>query len=98
MFDGCENLQNIKLSFDTTNVTDMSGMFYYCRSLNNLPDISKWNTTNVTNMSSMFSWCISLNNLPDISKWNTTKVTNMSDMFYGCNSLNKNKIPTKFLN
>ena len=51
---------------NTTNVTDMSYMFSYCSSLNNLPDISKWNTTNVTNMSFMFYNCKSLNNLPDI--------------------------------
>ena len=35
----------------------MSGMFSHCKSLNNLPDISKWDTKNVTNMRGMFSWC-----------------------------------------
>ena len=70
------------------NVTDMSDMFSGCSSLNNLPDISKWNTQNVTNMRSMFDNCSSLNNLPDISKWNTQNVTDMSRMFYNCSSLN----------
>ena len=65
----------------------MSYMFYYCESLKNLPDISKWDTKNVTNMSYMFSYCKSLKNLPDISKWNTKNVTNMSNMFYFCESL-----------
>ena len=32
-------------------------MFYGCSSLNNLPDISKWDTKNVTDMSYMFSGC-----------------------------------------
>ena len=32
----------------------MSFMFYGCSSLNNLPDISKWDTKNVKDMSSMF--------------------------------------------
>ena len=35
----------------------MSYMFYNCSSLNNLPDISKWNTANVTNMERMFDNC-----------------------------------------
>ena len=74
----------------------MSYMFYNCSSLNNLPDISKWNTTNVNNMSSMFYYCESLNNLPDISKWNTTNVTDMSSMFYNCKSLNN--LDLSFLN
>ena len=71
----------------------MSWMFYGCKSLNNLPDISKWNTKKVTNMSYMFSDCKSLNNLPDISKWDTKNVTDMSYMFLGCN---KKIIPEKF--
>ena len=33
----------------------MSYMFSGCKSLNNLPDISKWDTKNVMDMSYMFS-------------------------------------------
>ena len=43
----------------------MSYIFYYCESLESLPDISKWDTSAVTNMSSMLYNCYSLNNLPD---------------------------------
>ena len=43
-------------------------MFYYCESLKELPDISKWNTKNVNDMSYIFSYCESLKELPDISK------------------------------
>ena len=89
MFYGCKNLQKIKFSFDTANVTDMSSMFSDCESLNNLPDISKWNTINVTDMNHMFYNCKSLKHLPDISKWNTTNVTDMSSMFSNCKSLIK---------
>ena len=35
----------------------MSCMFSDCRSLTNLPDISKWDTKNVTDMRVMFSGC-----------------------------------------
>ena len=71
----------------------MCMMFSNCSSLNNLPDISKWDTKNVTNMSNIFSGCNSLNNLADISKRNTKNVTNMSHMFFGCNEI---IIPGKF--
>ena len=72
----------------------MSYMFYNCKTLNSLSDISKWNTSNVENMSDMFRWCNSLNLLPDISKWNTSNVKDMSYMFISCKpSLD---IPPKF--
>jgi surface protein len=61
--------------WDTTNVQDMSYMFY------NSPfnqNISNWNTENVTNMESMFS--ISPFN-QDISNWNTENVQYMGYMF-----------------
>ena len=53
----------------------MNCMFYDCSSLNNLPDISKWDTKNVIYMNCMFYGCSSLNYLPDISKWDTKNVT-----------------------
>ena len=46
----------------------MSSMFYYCNSLESLPDISKWNTDKVTDISEMFYGCQKLLSLPDISK------------------------------
>jgi surface protein len=38
----------------------MGHIFYGCKSLSSLPDISKWNTNKVTNMSYMFCGCKSL--------------------------------------
>ena len=70
-------------NFDTSKVTDMSGMFYDCEKLASL-DVSNFNTSNVTNMSNMFS-CRSLTSL-DVSNFNTSNVTNMSNMF-SCRSL-----------
>ena len=46
----------------------MSYMFYGCKSLLSLPDISKWNTSSVDDMRRMFYGCKSLSSLPDISK------------------------------
>ena len=68
-------------------ITKMSYMFYDCKSLLSLPDISKWDTSSVNNMSYMFMNCSSLSSLPDISKWNTSNVNDMSYMFSNCKSL-----------
>jgi surface protein len=84
----CSNLTEIvgmKEYLNTGNVTDMSYMFSYCRSLTSL-DFSSFNTENVTDMSYMFSDCRSLTSL-DLSSFNTEKVTNMGYMFSWCSSL-----------
>ena len=46
----------------------MSFMFLGCRSLESIPDISKWNFTNVKNIIYIFHGCSSLKSIPDISK------------------------------
>ena len=65
-------------NWDTSTVTDMSGMFY-CQNLRYLPDISKWDTSDVIDMNGIF-YCKDLRYLPDISKWNTSYVTNMNNI------------------
>ena len=60
---------------DTTNVTDMSILFYQSKFKG---DISEWNTSNVRNMINMFRDS-KFNG--DISKWNTSNVVNMFFMF-----------------
>ena len=70
---------------DTSNVTNMNGMFMYCRALTSL-DLSKFDTSNVTSMSSMFNGCYALTSL-DLSKFDTSKVTNMTSMFENCQKL-----------
>ena len=72
-------------NWDTSNVTDMFGMFFNCNELTTL-DVSNWDTSNVTNMNNMFSNCNSLTTL-DVSNWDTSNVTDMSYMFYQCNDL-----------
>ena len=70
---------------NTSNVTDMSYMFYDCSNLKNL-DVSHFDTGNVTNMHLMFNGCSSLTSL-DVSHFDTGNVTDMGHMFYDCNSL-----------
>lgn len=87
-FSGCIHLTNINgiENLKTDSVTDMSRMFYMCRSLNTL-DVSNFNTSNVTNMFSMFNdaWVLDL----DVSNFNTAKVMNMGEMFMNCNQLHE---------
>ena len=70
---------------NTSGVTDMSYMFFYCSSLTTL-DVSGWDTGNVTDMGAMFYGCSSLTTL-DVSGWDTSNVTDMNSMFDGCSSL-----------
>ena len=75
---GLENL-------NTEKVTDMTDMFYGCKSLQSI-DVSKLNTGNVEIMNGMFELCASLKTL-DLSNFSTSNVRDMSLMFDGCKAL-----------
>lgn len=80
--------------WNTSNVTNMSDMFYgvdlgyhgrdtclntkYVNRINN--SYIAWDTSNVTDMSNMFAF--STVRFPMIYDWDTSNVTNMSGMFY----------------
>ena len=64
---------------NTTNVTNMSGMFRGCDALTTL-DISNFDTKNVTHMGWMFGSCHALTTL-DVSNFDTKNVTDMNNMF-----------------
>lgn len=66
---------------DTSNVTDMSNMFYSCSSLTSVPQLD---TSNVTSMDSMFNYCSKLTTIPQLD---TSNVTNMNSMFDYCSKL-----------
>ena len=80
------NIVEIELK-QINQITNLSNMFYECKSLYSFPGLSKLNIDNVTNLSSLFRNCINIRKLPDISKWNTSNVNNMSYLFSGCNCL-----------
>ncbi|MDA8559070.1 BspA family leucine-rich repeat surface protein [Flavobacteriaceae bacterium] len=72
--------QNIG-SWDVSNVTNMSEMFYL-ESENGIAfnqDIGSWDVSSVKDMSSMFARARSFNQ--DISNWDVSNVTNMRSMF-----------------
>ena len=87
-FESCENLTSIigiKENLNTSEVTDMSWMFWDCDNLTSL-DVSGFNTDKVTDMSWMFRGCKNLTSL-DVSGFNTENVSVMDGMFSGCSNL-----------
>ena len=81
-----KNILDLDLSnFDTSNVTDMNGMFEGMSNLTTL-DLSNFDTSKVTNMSSMFHGMRNLTTL-NLSNFDTSKVTNMEYMFLGMTNL-----------
>lgn len=72
-------------NLDTSNITNMKEMFYYCTNLEEL-DLSSFDTSNVTNMEGMFYYCSQLTS-SDLSSFDTSKVTNMRSMFVNCGNL-----------
>ena len=81
------NDNNYQSSLNSNYITSINKIFYNCKSLITLPDISKWNISQVRDLSMIFYNCSSLKSLPDISKWNTNNVINMEGLFYNCSSL-----------
>ena len=86
------NLTNLDFvgQFDTTNVTDMSHMFYMCsdQRLKSIP-VSNFNTSKVTDMSYMFGcWDGSPSFVEafDLSGWDFSQVTTVNRMFDRCES------------
>ena len=87
LFAGYENLRRIDFgqNFHTTNVRDMSFMFFDCFALSSL-DLSSFDTSGVQDMCCMFCGCSALTDL-DLGSFNTANVKNMSNMFSGCSDL-----------
>ena len=90
LFAGCPKVLKIFFkegndTFDTSAVTNMSGLFKGCTALTSV-DIGSLNTQVVTDMSGLFEGCENLSEL-DLSSLNTQKVENMSGMFKGCKLL-----------
>jgi surface protein len=83
-----EKLQSIEgiSHLNTSKVTNMSYMFYYCSSLASL-DLSSFNTSKVTDMDNMFGECSDLHTIYVGDGWNTAAVTYSSLMFTNCTSL-----------
>ena len=76
-------------NFDTSFVTDMTGMFYYCKKITSI-NLNNINTSLVKFMNYTFSRCIYLESI-DLSYFDTSNVLTMENMF-------KNSENLKFIN
>ena len=88
MFANKENIKTVKFSdsLDTSTVTNIEGMFYYCKSLTSVDFGNNFDTSNVIDMSGMFEQCELLTDL-NVSRFDTSGVTEMTSMFGNCKSL-----------
>ena len=95
MFHNFEGTSLDLSKFDTSNVTDMSFMFFYCNNLKTLY-LENFITKNVVNMSGMFFNCESLEYL-DVPNFNIQNVECMNRMFMGCKSLKELDISSFYI-
>ena len=75
---------------DTSGVTNMSGMFAHCESLETIALPANFITSGCTDTSNMFIDCLALKTLTGFesgTSQTTSNVRNMSNMFLGCKSL-----------
>ena len=88
LFGACEQLKKIEglNNLDTSNVTNMEGMFIDCKELTYL-NLYNFNTSKVTNINSMFGVCNKLENIYGLENFDTRNITKMKSLFDGCNSL-----------
>ena len=96
-----ELIENIKELFDnkiydfncidTSEITDMSGLFYKDIFSTIAFNVSNWNVSKIENMSGMFFYCTKFKGI-GLEKWNVKRVKDMSYMFDECTSIKK--LPT----
>ncbi|MBT1395979.1 BspA family leucine-rich repeat surface protein [Mycoplasma bovis] len=80
-----QTIENID-KWDTSNIEDMSLMFFSAKKFNT--DISSWKTNSVKNMSYMFTSAEAFNQ--NLDKWDTSNVTTMNRMFQEAKAFNGN--------
>lgn len=79
LFENVTTIEHLE-NFDTSNVTDMSGMFYGLTKLKQA-DLGELDTSNVENMSNMFK-NTAFENF-SLANWDVRNVSNVSGMFDG---------------
>ena len=75
-------------ALDTSQVTNMSSMFYNCQNLTTL-DLSNFDTTKVEKATSMFEWSTRLTEITFGEKCTFEKATDLGAMFNNCQSVKK---------
>ena len=87
LFNGFTSVEKITFeNVDSSDVTDMSGMFYNLSSLKDVIGLNKLNTSNVLYMDNMFYGNSSLTSI-DLSGMGSDNLVAIGGMFYNCNNL-----------
>lgn len=76
--------------WNTSNVTDMSRMFFNCFKLEKIKGIEDWDVSNVESMRSMFYNCHKLQ--LDISSWNIKPECDVEKIVYEAEHINLPKL------
>ena len=77
MFRQCDKLTVLDTTgWDTSNITNMQGMFYKCTALTQIIGIKDWDVSNVTSLYAAFYNLNAMTEL-DLSGWDVGKVTNL---------------------
>ena len=71
------------VDFDTSEVKDMSYMFYQCNNVELIEGLDCFDTSKVENMSYMFKQYQGIFYDYEINKWDVSNVKNMDEMFEG---------------
>ncbi len=69
-------------NFDTSDVTDLSRMFYNCKLLK-AADLTSFDVRKVTTIYDLFSYCEKISSI-DVSNWQTDSLVTANGVFYRC--------------
>jgi surface protein len=86
MFESASEFNQPLNSWNVSNVTDMTQMFYFTNNFNQ--DLDSWDVSKVTTMARMFAVARNFNG--KISSWNVSAVTDISFMFVFASKFNQN--------
>ena len=73
---------NVTICIKNT-LTNLSSMFYNCKTLYNIDELKYLNTANVTDFSFMFRYC-KISNIKSLENWDTSKSKAFNSMFDEC--------------
>ena len=89
LFRSASNLTDISglTGWDTSNLKNISYMFYGTSNLTDISPLKDWNTSKVKDMRYMFYKATSLTDISPLKFWNTCNVTFMDSIFSGLKNL-----------
>lgn len=72
------------INWDTSDETDMRGMFGKCNRLEYVCGLESWDTSNVKSFWGTFYGCCNLKSVDGLENWDLSSAVNMESMFESC--------------